>query len=199
MKTFPRQIAAAAVTAGLFACTSASAALIEFTSRAAFDAATSGQIVEPNSAPEGSYVSLGFSTYNGITYPGYAYMIDPAYSPVLYEFGTGPVLLLQNETSLSFAPVTAFAADFASLGDFGTDITITIDGIERVLSTSPQQELTFYGFISSTPFSSVSLRTDAQYIILDNVTRADAAIPETGSFALFGLALAGCAWVRRRR
>ena len=201
MKNFRHYISVAALTAGLLASASATAALIQFTSRAAFDAATTGQIIEPNIAPENSYIPLGFVTYNGITYPGYAYMIDPGYEPDLYEYGTGPVLLLANDTSLSFSPVTAFAADFASLGDFGTDVTITINGETQVLTMSPRQELTFYGFISSSPFSSVSLSTDAELLILDNVTRANAiaAIPEPASFALFGLALAGLACTRRRR
>jgi len=199
MKPFQRYITIVAFTAGLYASASASAALIQFTSRAAFDAATASQIVEPNSAPEASYVPLGFAVYNGIAYPAYAYMVDPAYAPNLYQYGTGPVLLLANDTRLSFAPVTAFGADFAALGEFGTDITITIDGVSQVLAMSARQELTFYGFISSTPFDSVSLRTDAQYLIADNITRADAAIPEPASCVLFALALAALGCARRRR
>ena len=56
--------------------------------------------------------------------------------------------------------------------------------------------LSFYGWVSDTAFTSVTFSTAAEYIILDNVTRAGTPalpppgkVPEPGSLALTGLGL----------
>jgi hypothetical protein len=183
--------------AALISCSLSHAALIEYTSRAAFDAETSLQVVEPNVAdPIEKFYVLSKVFYHDILYPDFAYMIDPSYAPDLYEWGSGPVLLLASESTLSFAPTTAFAADFGTLPE-GFTLTVTIDGISTVLPTPRQRALTFFGWTSSTAFSSVTFSTNAEYLILDNVTRAvsqidptpPSEIPEPGSLALLGLGL----------
>ena len=196
---------AAAIAGALFASTLAHAALVTYTDRDAFDAATTLRSIEPNQAPPGSYYYVGGLDYNGIQYPGYAYFIDPAYQPDLYEWGSGAVLLLASETSLSFAPATAFAVDFGTLPD-GYPITVTIDGMSTVIGTPQQRQLTFYGWTSSTPFTQVTFSTGAQLLILDNVTRGYAQVgpppptqvPEPAPLAAIGLGLLGIAAGRRR-
>lgn len=97
----------------LLASACAHAALIEYTSRAAFDTATTMRSMEPNQAPPNNYYFLGGQNFNGIQYPGFAYMIDAGYTPSLYEWGSGPVLLLASQSTLSFAPVTALRSTSA--------------------------------------------------------------------------------------
>lgn len=184
------------------------AALIEYTSRAAFDAATTLRSIETNVAPAGGYYVLSNLNYNGIAYPDYAYMIDPAYQPSLYDWGSGPVLLLDNESSLSFAPTTAFAADFGTL-PVGANLVVMIDGIASVIATPPERQLTFFGWTSSTPFTTVTFFASAQLLVLDNVTRGYAQVgpppppptevPEPAPLAAIGLGLLALAARRRPR
>ena len=197
MPTLRSALKAGVISTIVLASSCAHAALIEYTSRAAFNAATTTRSVEPNQAPPNSYYFVGGLDYNGIQYPGSAYMIDPGYAPSLYEWGSGPVLLLARQSALSFAPVTAFAVDFGTLPD-GSPITVTIDGIASVIGTPAQRQLTFRGWASSTPFSTVAFSTPAQYLILDNVTRAEVQpVPAPAPLALTGLAL--LAFAARRR
>ena len=197
---------AAAIAGALCASTLAHAALVTYTDRDAFDAATTLRSIEPNQAPPGSYYYVGGLDYNGIQYPGYAYFIDPAYGPQLYEWGSGAVLLLANESRLGFAPATAFAVDFGTLPD-GYPITVTIDGMSTVIGTPQQRQLTFYGWTSDTPFTGVTFSTGAQLLILDNVTRGDALVeppphsevPAPAPLSAIGLGLLGIAAGRRRR
>ncbi|QYF92083.1 PEP-CTERM sorting domain-containing protein [Massilia sp. PAMC28688] len=191
MKT--RNFLCAAIGA-LFMC-SANAALVVYDSKTAFNDATTSQIVEPYIAPENSFLSLSEATFNGIRYPELAFMVDPGYAPDLYQWNSGAVLLLGNVATLSFAPTHAFAADFGTLNP-GAAVTVTIDGIDTVVRTEARRNLRFRGWVSDTAFTSVSFSTPAQFLILDNVTRAGAGglpppvqVPEPGSLALMGVGL----------
>ncbi len=182
----------------------AQAAQVRYTSISDFNNATTNRLVEPNSAPAGDYTYVGFETVNGISYPDNAYMIDPGYAPDVYDWGSGAVLLLDGIAKLSFAPTHAFAADFGTLNT-GAPITVTINGVSTVVNTALEKRLTFYGWVSDTAFTSVSFSTPEQYLILDNVTRANSPnvpppvdIPEPGGVLLAGLAMALLAHRRRR-
>jgi hypothetical protein len=197
----------AATAAALLALGStASAAVVQYTDLASFNAATVNNIVEANSAPAGSYTPIGNSTVNGITYDSYAYMVDPAMEPSTYGWNTGPVLLQSWSSTLTFAPTTAFAALFGSFRPYAADMIVEIAGVQHSISTASHPDLTFYGWTSSTPFSSVTFWNNINaYAILDDVTRADAIpgaqIPEPGTLALLGLALLAlgfCVRARRR-
>lgn len=206
MKNFLSALRAGLVIAACGASAAPHAALMTYTNRAEFDAATTLRNVEPFQAEPGSFYFLGTGIpYNGITFPPFAYFVDPAYRPALYEWGSGPVLLLDNEATLLFDPVTAFAADFGTLPD-GVTLTVTIDGIATVIPTPAQRQLTFYGWTSSTPFSSVTFSSAGEYLILDNLTRAitvvgpppptDVNEPASLALAAFGMLALGA---RRRR
>lgn len=174
----------------------ANAALVRYTNIDEFNAATTSRVVDTYFAPANDFISLSNATLNGITYPEFAFMVDPGYAPNLYQWGTGAVLLLDRSATLSFAPTKAFAAGFGTLNP-GSNITVTIDGVQTLLSTSAQKNLSFYGWVSDTAFTSVTFSTAADYLILDNVTRAGVpnlppptVIPEPGTLALMGLCIA---------
>lgn len=201
MKSFLIGLRAGIVIVALGA-SAANAALMTYTSRAGFDAATTQREIEPFVAEPGEFYYIN-QEYRGIIYPEFSYFVDPGYAPELYEWGSGPVLLLDNESTLRFVePVTAFAAEFGTLPD-GFTLTVTIDGLATVLSTPTVRQLTFFGWTSSTPFSSVTFSSQAEYLILDNVIRAAAIapppfeVPEPSPLALAAVGL--LAFGARRR
>lgn len=178
----------------------ASAAVVQYNSLASFNAATSANIVEHNAAPAGGYTPIGNSLVNGITYDSYAYMVDPAMDPLSYDWGTGAVLQQSWSATLTFAPTTAFGALFGSFRPYGASMMVEINGVVHAIDTAGHPALTFFGWTSDTPFSSVTYWNDVfAYAILDDVTRADAvrSVPEPGSLALLGLAILALAIARR--
>jgi hypothetical protein len=192
MKT---RTALCAVLGALLTSSAANAALVVYTNETAFNNATTNRIVEPNIAPENGFLSLSLATLNGISYPEVAFMVDPGYAPNLYQWNSGAVLLLDKNATLSFAPTKAFAAGFGTLNT-GDVVTVTIDGIQTAVRTDTRKRLSFYGWVSDTAFTSVSFSTPAEFIILDNITRAGTPalpppieVPEPGSVALMGLGL----------
>lgn len=195
-------IRSAALVTALTAGATAQAALLGFTDLNAFNLATTGNIVETHTAPIDSYTPVGNATYNNVSYSSYAYMIDPGYSPGYYQWNSGAILLVDNNATLSFPAVTAFAADFGTIVPTGANITVTINGIANVISTSDRPQLSFYGWTSDTAITSVSITSTSSYIVLDNVTRARALVgppvdvPEPAAPALIGL---GFLWLMRRR
>ncbi len=194
-----------ALLAGLLTGSAAHAALLQYTSLAAFNAATTGNTVESYSAPANSYTFIGNSSYNDVSYSSYAYLVDPGYAPTLYDWQSGAVLLLDNAATLGFAPITAFAADFGTIAPEGNAVTVTINGIATVIATNARPNWRFYGWTSTDPITSIQISTGGNYVVLDNVTRARAiagpppvGVPEPAPYALLGIGIALLALRQRR-
>jgi hypothetical protein len=199
---------AAAQLAWALASGPADAALVQYASQAAFQAATQSPLTQTYDTVGASaaVAALSGSTLNGISYSGGPLgIVDPANSLGATNWGTGAYLQFGSAAAvtLSFAPTTAFAALFGSNLGFQYDVAVSIDGGSFLtLATLSPTTLAFYGWTSDTPFSSVTIKGTESSPVLDNVTLAVASVPEPGTFSMMlaGLGLMGLAMrVRLRR
>jgi hypothetical protein len=188
----------------------AHASLIVYTSQSAFNAATTSPTTFGfgGVAPAGSYTPFTTYSSNGVAFtPIGATDVDVTsatyYSPTDYpaDFivngGTATIpagMLLTLST-----PVNAIAFELGSF-DGGPILATFSTGDTATLNPSPTLgSVTFWGFISSTPFATISL-TDSDStpaVYLTSVTLASAA-PEPSTFLLLGCALAAGALFRRK-
>lgn len=191
-----------------------------YTTRAAFNAATTGQVVDTFGTASGAsyvgatpYVRPGYSiTANDL----YLFNNNPNADPgqQWYSWGTGNVMFFKQNgvITLTFdAPITAFGIELGTLNQnypqpktFGYSIGIATPSSELNFITNSTQTLAFFGFTSTTAFSSITLYGGANnFTVFDNVTLASAAtaaVPETATWLMmilgFGLIGAG---LRSRR
>jgi hypothetical protein len=189
----------------------ASAATIEYSSLASFQAATTAPVVETYSniaAPFGS-ASIDGKTINGISYSGgYAVVWDAQNNPANFDWGTGAVLELRSmggiETLTFATPVTAFGALFGNILPNASTVYISLPGNpitapQQTLMTNTFPNLAFFGWTSDTPFSSVTIQGSDAYSILDNVTLAVAVVPEPSTYSMILAGLGMMALAVRRR
>jgi PEP-CTERM motif len=184
------------------------AAATIYTSRAAFNAATSGQTVSnfEENAPGGITAHSGFSGPSfAITSAGFTiYTIDPAAAGGLYDFGTGDVLDVEfANTTITVDPsVTAFGFDYAPLRLVGGNF-VTIDSVNY--TNSPGRTFNFFGIVGAGPLGPLLIGWNGGPNIIDNFTTASAAangaVPEPAAWTMMlaGFGTVGGMMRSRRR
>lgn len=192
----------------------ASAAIISYASRAAFDAAFPGSVVENwDGFAAGTTFPNGTSA-NGITYNASA---GDAIVTNIFVYTTAPNTLGSTSNgNLYFGSAESMTFTFASpISAFGIDIntfatavgayTATTDGadvINSVFDPFPGfNSGQFVGFSSDTPFISVTIAPTTQFTYTLDTLRAVPAgrVPEPSSLLLAAAALLGLVATARTR
>ncbi len=205
-----------ALCAGLLFCAALPALAIdtEYTSLAAFQAATSGltTITFDGMAPSGGFINVSSGlSLSGVTFNmnGSGFIIDYGYygasSYAGDDFLNSDYAGTDTITALLPAGTMAVGSNYGSLfGSAGETVTLSDGTTYNVPDTSisgGSAGLNFVGFTSSVPITSISFSTN-QYIVVDNFTfgSAGAVTPEPGAYAMIAsLGLTGAAFLRRRR
>lgn len=178
---------------------SAQAAILTFTDRAAFEAAVAGHTVDrlndltdgpANNIDRGAYTiniqswgcssgpsQCGNNSAQGFEYPAYLW----TYAGGTFEFGRA---------------INAFGIDFGTYQQSQAQVSLNGQAYSSANGG-------FFGIVDTTnTFTTVNYAAGGSGSLLDNVTygmAGAAEVPEPGSIALFGIALAGAGFLRRRR
>jgi len=211
-------IAASAAALSLAAAGAASADTI-FTTRAAFDAATTAQSIADfeGIAADAGFVGFGAGPYaeSGLTFTGNGilFVIDGGYYGDSYD---GAYLTSDftdpDVVTINFASSNAFAFDFGGLLGSPVQFALQFSNGTNVVTQIASSSIagtssldSFFGIVTDTAFTSVivTMPDAPTYNALDNVTIATAVgggVPEPATWALMigGFAAAGGALRRRR-
>ncbi len=183
-------------TLGAFSAAAGPTTLVDFegSSFAGLTTAVPGQLWNTVS-PAG--FTLGGVT---VTSPGnYLAIVAPAFSPSLYERGTGNQMHGPVGYSVRFTfvePVIAVAFDFSTIFDRAGSVTVTFSTGDTATATAGDP-YRFNGYVSSSPFTSINFAALGDYTLFDNIRYAVAptGVPEpmSGLLLLAGLAALGAA------
>lgn len=199
----------------------AGAAITTYATVPAFEAATGANSVIDFTGtsfnglnPDGpnlwnTYSASGFSL-GGATFASsgdhYVAIVAPAFSPMLYDRGTGNQAHASFGGSLTITfdtPIDAFALDLSGIGVRSGSVSLSFSNGDTATGTLGNP-YGFNGYISSSAFSSVTIGAIANdNLMVDNIRYASAlveeAIPEPVTLALFGFATTALGLFRRRR
>ncbi|WP_293906841.1 PEPxxWA-CTERM sorting domain-containing protein [Phenylobacterium sp.] len=208
--------------AGVIAMASpATAAVVQYNSEAAFDAAASGLttfgFTSLSGTPPGFDVESNPVTFNGFTFKN---DVTPANvadggSPIIFVIDSAATmnygkdfLAFQNTDvgmsgSIASAGVTAFGFNFGSYVNIGSLATLTLSTGDSFVIT-PTDTAQFIGFLSDAPITSVSFAYPGSYSfdiisVSSNLAPAAGGVPEPASWALMILGFGGVGSLIRRR
>lgn len=186
----------------------ASATLIAYTDRTAWENAVNGNYVleDFSSAPTGEYFSspidVGDFTVNltGTNFGASWHAIGTGGSNNFS--GTNELQIATVDdgfTTLAFdAPIYALGADFGSVSN-GRTSSFMIGGLQLDI---PDITSGFFGFVSDTSFTSAAMTLTsggADGYSMDNLVYSTVQVPEPSSLALLGLAMVGLSLRGRKR
>jgi len=212
---------AALAVLGVAVTTPARAAITIYSNRALFIAASSGLtnldfegLAAPGSFIAGTpSISVGDAVFSPGPGGGFLFVVDPAFYPPFYDWGSGAVLSGQFgspsgvSVALGSGGYTAVGSDVMTIEPYAGEITVTLDnGTSHTFSASSlaYPNRAFIGIISDTPIVSLSFTAPATGVHLDNFLYGrggtTAPVPEFSTVSLFGGLLGmGALTLRRRR
>lgn len=189
------------------------AAITASVDRAAFQAAVASGTINTQTF-DGLTNGTILGTLNGVTYSAStgSPLVTNSYLTTTSPNGLGRtgVGFFQNTDTATFAfanAITAFAIDvntFATTNDSYRATLNTGDEVSSLFATFPGFVTgQFIGFVSNTPFSSVTIRGLSVYAYtLDTLVYGNASsvrpVPTPGTLAMLGLGLCALGWTRRR-
>jgi hypothetical protein len=216
---FPHAFVAGFLLAGSSLMQPASATVVDFTSSAAFAAATSGDSVKVEqyaSGTAGQTIANG-GTFNGLTYTFAAGPLGTLTGGIITDqFNSFSGLSLGGNQSggdqfffggdsvtVTFAaPVKAFGAFFNVNANSGKyDLNTSVGNVSTDSAAFDTRTFVFDGITSTTAFSSITLRSEDTAVGSFNIPEIEfvAATPLPAALPLFAGGLGVMGWLSRRR
>jgi hypothetical protein len=158
------------------------ATVTSYTNRAAFTAASNSliNIGFEELAPAGSYTyypspGLAQVGVNFASSDSNLFVVDPAYAPTYYDWGSGAVLLGNKLGSTITATlptgVTAIGSDIFSIIGYASDFVVSLSsGDTFTFNSFNYPNPSFAGLISDTPISSITFKAVNGFTEIDNFT-----------------------------